>query len=402
VNAHASAAERQFWLAEQLAPGCHANVSYARIRLAGPVDAGLLRAAVRAVMRRHPALRTRFVPTGRDLLRQVRAEPVVRDVVVCAPDADVAIAAGAMGLPFRLADADVLALAVVPVSNGADLYLGVHHAVFDGASQEIFTADLATAYGRLLAGDAVELPEVARAGGHPADDVAPALLERWRELLAGVPDLPGDPIDRRDLARAAVVQREARISARTVRGATRTARAAAVSPATVLFDAYARALAATCGAADFCIGVPVVTRRPGQDREIGCEVNTVPVRVRPARGLAASWAALVASVELARVPLADIVRAARTGAGRRQPLFQAIFAHQSWQRPLHEAGPARLRTMAGVRPLGLNAEVQLQLCDRPDGSIEAVLQAPADGFWAARIDELWCQVHRCLEGVPVP
>jgi hypothetical protein len=99
------------------------------------------------------------------------------------------------------------------------------------------------------------------------------------------------------------------------------------------------------------------------------------------------WAAVRESILGSALPCDEIVRAARTVAGRRMPVYQALFAFESWRRVDHPAGPVRMHTVP-VPPVGAVAEIQLQVCELPDGTLKCVVQAPLAGSWPARLPDL--------------
>ncbi|MER5268321.1 condensation domain-containing protein [Actinosynnema sp. NPDC002837] len=399
----ASAAERRFWFAERVRPGAPAAIAFGRVRVDGPVREAELRAAVRAVVARHPALRTAFAVAGGDLVREERDVP--RDVLRVLPAGTTPDrACGELAArPFDLAAGRVFRAALVPDGQGAvpvpgaDLHLAVHHAVFDGLSEEVFTADLARAYGVALAGGVPALPQRPRLPAADPDDArAERLAAYWREALAGAGDLPdgGVGLGLRDLAEDRLVEAPLTCEPAPVREA---ARRLSCSPFAVLLAAYGRALAELTGVADFCVGTAVAVRPPGAEDEVGCALNMLPIRVRDPRGPGAVtrvWTALVGALGHADLPFDRIVAAARPGRGRRMPVYQASFAFQSWTRARHRAGPAVLRSVP-VPQRGLQTELLLELRDEGErwrGQVQAVSRS----WWATRLPDLAAAFRRAL------
>lgn len=389
----ASPAERQFWLAEQIAPAAPANRAITRIRMDGRVDRRALDSALRALGRRHEALRTAFALQDRRLMRRVLARPPRPPHLDLPPGADFETAAAVLTAPdaLDLAQGRVHRVAVSADDDGATVFIGLHHIAYDGLSGEILAADLARAYAATADGRAPGLPVSHRPDPRPLDpDRRERLVGHWRATLDAVPDLPGGGSGPRELAYATLAEhREVRAPElwQTVR---EQARRSACSPYAVLLAAYASALSDLSGAKDFCVGTPVSTRTAQQQDEVGCLINTVPIRLREPSAPGAVkrlWAAVIDGMNHLALPSEDIVRACRTSPSRRMPIYQALFGYQSWPRPVHAAGGIRLRTVP-VRQIGALAEIQLQLCRLDDGALEAVVQAPADGVWAARLPEL--------------
>ncbi|MER5789519.1 condensation domain-containing protein [Streptomyces sp. NPDC001980] len=402
----ATATERQFWFAERIAPGSPAWRVLSAVRIDGAVDRTLLTEAAGQVVARHPALHSVFTPAGGDLW----CAPVAP---VAPPLTDLPPGAGfdsAAGLLARTALLDIAAghhvvLGLSPDAadaSGATLYVLTHHLVHDGLSHEVFTADLAAAYARAAAAD--DAPEPAPpppAPPRPLDPGAEAeLTAYWRTALAGVPDLPGadDGPTQRDLAEADPVGHPVTFpdgAAPAVRAA---GRALACPPIAVLLSAYAQALHDLSGADDFCIGTPVSSRTPDQADTIGCLLTTLPVRVRRLAEPGACvriWEAFADGLLHMDLPQDRLIGAVRGRPGRRLPLYQALFAYESWPRPVHDAGPLRLRTEPVV-PLGAQAEIQFQLGELPGDRLAGVLQAPAGGLWAERLPALAAAVRRRL------
>ncbi|MBX7550183.1 condensation domain-containing protein [Streptomyces sp. NPDC004232] len=400
----ATATERQFWFAERIAPGSPAWRVLSAVRIDGTVDRALLTEAAGRVVARHPALHSVFTPAGGDL-RCAPVAPLVPPLTDLPPGADFDTAAARLA---RTALLDIAAgrhvvLGLSPDGDGAPgatLYVLTHHLVHDGLSHEVFTADLAAAYARAAAG-APEPAPAPPAPPRPPDPVAEAeLTAYWRTALAGVPDLPGadDGPTQRELAEAGPVGHPVAFPDGAAAAAKAAGRALACPPIAVLLTAYAQALHDLSRADDFCIGTPVSSRTPDQTAAIGCLLTTLPVRVRrPADPGACTrvWEAFADGLLHMDLPQDRLIGAVRGRPGRRLPLYQALFAYESWPRPVHDAGPVRLRTVPVV-PLGAQAEIQFQLGELPGNRLAGVLQAPAGGLWSERLPALADAVRRRL------
>ncbi|AYG79093.1 Linear gramicidin synthase subunit B [Streptomyces hundungensis] len=390
----ASATERQFWFAERIASGSPAWRVLSTVRLEGVTDRTTLVAAAARVVARHPALRSVFTPAAGQL-RCTTVAPAEPPLLMLPPGADFAAAAREMAASDLLDPAAghhvVLGLSEDPDGGAAStLYVLTHHLVYDGLSHEVFTADLARAYARVVAGEPEPAPLALTPAPRPARPAE--FTAYWKEALDGAPDLPGadDGPTQRELARA-TPRFHAVPFPDGVGDATReAARRLACPPFAVLLTAYAQALYDLCGAEDFCIGTPVSTRTPDLADAIGCLLTTLPVRIRrPAEPDACErvWKTFTDGLVHMDLPQDDVLRAARTRPGRRLPLYQALFAYESWQRPEHLAGPLRMRSEP-VTPLGVQAEIQFQLNELPGQRLEGLLQAPEGGIWAARLERL--------------
>ncbi|MER5883636.1 condensation domain-containing protein [Streptomyces sp. NPDC001941] len=391
----ASPGERQFWFAEQIAPGAVALRAVGHLRIEGPVDHAVLCRALTAVHHRHEALRTAYVLRDGEVVRQVLDGPERTEPMELPPGTTFTEAAGRLLTPdaFDIAAGRVHRVAVATGPAGADLYLGVHHISFDGLSLEAFATELAAAYARAADGTAPEPAPVRRAD----PDVLPGpqreeLVAYWRTALDGAPDLParGPAPTHRDVIRAPAAEHRATWPAALWSATRDRARRHACSPYALLLTAYGRALAEETGADDFCVGTAIAQRSASNAEEIGCLINTVPLRLRDPHGPDAVdrfWNTAIDAMAHAGLPTDEIVRECRGRPGRRMPLFQTLFGFQNWQRTEHAAGPVRMWTVP-VRPVGCAAELQVQVAENAAQELEVTLQAPADGAWAPHLERL--------------
>ncbi|MGI5467549.1 condensation domain-containing protein [Streptomyces sp. CA-132043] len=391
----ASALERQFWVGEQIAPSTRANRALARIRVDGPLDRHVLRAALGAVTARHEALRTAFVVEQGRLVRKAlpprdAAPPLHLPAGTGPHDAAAALLADDA---LDLATGRVLRTALAPDEAGATLYLLAHHIAFDGFSQEIFSADLARAYALAAAGENPALPALERQSpAEPTPAERTELATHWRTLLDGAAELPLPDTaavpgpGQRELAEAELAETSVELPAVTWQAVRARARRGGCSPYAVLLAALGRALAALTGGADFCVGTPVAARTPGQTDEIGYLTNTLPVRMpglSEPGAVERVWSSLRESIIGAALPCDEIIRSGRAAAGRRMPVYQALFAFEGWQRAEHAAGPVRIHALS-TPPIGGHAEVQLHVTELPAGALHCIAQAPLSSPWQNR------------------
>ncbi|MFJ3335011.1 non-ribosomal peptide synthase/polyketide synthase [Streptomyces sp. NPDC086766] len=179
-----------------------------RLELAPGTDLSALRTAVDALVRHHPALRTRFRPTG-DGPRQavlpdapygILTHHDVTELDGPALEAEVRRAADAARDSLDPAEGRVAR--VLLFDRGPDLppqlLITVHHLVVDGVSWRILLADLETAHRQATDGRPVDLPPVGTAYGHWAARLeshtrSGALdgdLAHWRRTAAAPAGLP--------------------------------------------------------------------------------------------------------------------------------------------------------------------------------------------------------------------
>ncbi|MFG2053058.1 amino acid adenylation domain-containing protein [Micromonospora sp. NPDC048930] len=385
-----SAAQTRLWFLHQLDPADTSYLLAFAVRFTTGLDPDRLARALRRVVGRHPALRTVF-PAGPDgPVQHVRpaADPAP---VVAPPDPDTPLderltrlATEATRAPMDLAGGPLLRAHLVPDATGraVALLLVVHHIVCDDWSFGLIVRDLARAYDTDAAGGTV-------VGGPVVGPASLALTQRdWLagpagrqavaevlEELRGAPDLldlpaarPGDNPPRGAALRTTVDP----ITAEAVRELARTER---VSLHMVGLAAFATLLGAATGRHDLLIGVAFAGRTSvAAEQSVGCYVNTLPLRLRPApdRSFAdlldeARRVTLFAAAHQ-DVPFDLLVERLRpTRRPHRNPLVQVAFGVQN-------APPARHRNTAGVEFTGVELtpdaarlDLTLWLDERRDG-----------------------------------
>ncbi|MEU9497960.1 amino acid adenylation domain-containing protein [Streptomyces sp. NPDC048196] len=276
--------------------------------LDGPLDVGALRAAARALLRRHASLRAGF--WHEDLEEPVQVIP--REVALPWQEADLsAVDPGAREAEAeRLAAEDrlrrfdparppLLRFTLVRFGPAHHRFLvTAHHLVLDGWSAQLMLAELFELYTRggrdegmpPAAGYRDYLAWLAGQDRAAAEDV-------WREMLKGVDEptrvAPADP------SRAAeppgqVLRELPDDLAAALDGL---ARRAGLTLNTVFLGAWAIVLGQLTGRTDVVFGTTVSGRPPevpGVERMVGLFANTLPVRVRldPAEPLAGVLARL--------------------------------------------------------------------------------------------------------------
>ncbi len=248
----------------------------------GPVDADRLAAALAALARRHPALRTVFV--------EARGEPraVVTDDVPPLEVVDLrghgpgqaridALVDERLAVPFDPSTGP-LARTTLFLRPGArwSLLLLADHLVCDGRSLEILATQLVSAYADPAAGE-----PSAQQPAHRATDPA-AALDHWRRVLLPPPaplPLPvRGPRTQPVGGTTGIALRE--IGPDVLRRLTRLGRQHHAGPFAPLAAAVARTLAGLTGSTDICLGTAVDRRaRLGADDAVGFHVATVPLRL---------------------------------------------------------------------------------------------------------------------------
>ena len=332
-------------------------------RVSGGLDVEVLEEALNAVLARHEALRTNFVPVDGRPMQVVREGRRVR--------LGVADLRGATGLedavlqaarheserPFDL-EHDILVRCQVLMAGEHEhvVVLVVHHIVTDGWSAGILLEELTEAYSARAAGrepDWAPLPlqyaDFAQwqrewlAGPRAAEQV-----EFWRQELAGAPELLELPTDHprpgRHGFRGATVEFE--VPAELTARLEAFNREQGVTMFMTLLAGFGAVLYRYTGQQDIVIGCPTANRTHLElDRLIGYVANVVMVRLRPAADMTfagllgqARHGALRAMAHQ-EVPFERIVEELRPPRHPdRNPLFQVSFQLQHAGSGLHLAG----------------------------------------------------------------
>ncbi|WP_433342168.1 amino acid adenylation domain-containing protein [Streptomyces sp. CA-253872] len=418
-----SPAQRRLWFLGELESGSPAYHIPVAVRLRGPLDTGALEAAVRDVVARHEALRTRFPDTeGRPRQEVVPAEEVRVDLPVRRLE-DFAATAGPVHdearAPFDLAREIPFRARLFALGDEEHiLLLVVHHIAADGWSVGVMGRDLARAY------------EARTAGAAPAWEPLPlryadytlwqrALLAEagegqlayWREALAGLPEEVELPADR---PRPALPSHRGESVAFRVEGPLHAAAAAfarteGASTFMVLQAALAALLSKLGAGEDIPLGTPVAGRAdPVLDDLVGLFVNTLVLRTDVSGD--PSFRELVDRVRTADLaayahqdlPFEAVVDAlAPSRSLARHPLFQTMLTlhntpESAVRLPGLDAEPLLIGT--GTAKADLSFELVERWTDRgaPDG-IDAVLEYSADLFDETTARTLTARLTHLLE-----
>ncbi|MEV8323330.1 acyltransferase domain-containing protein [Kitasatospora sp. NPDC056731] len=291
--APASHGQASLWFMQMVAPDAvpYNFMVTARIRTA--VDEKALDRAVRAVMERHPALRTLFVEAGGSPYQVILDEPVYEFVVADGTDLDDEQAREELARyghePLDL-DNGPLVRIVLMTRGPADHYLLVlvHHIASDAASADVMIRELQEYYEGADPADSApvapytEFVEWERQW--LAGPAAGAALDWWSQKLADPPahlDLstkerpPGVTYEGRDLA--------FRWSAEQTRLLREFAVREGVSISTVVLAGFFATLNRAVGTEDAVLATAIAQRaEPGWESAIGYYLNTVLVRANPA------------------------------------------------------------------------------------------------------------------------
>ncbi|WP_329316117.1 amino acid adenylation domain-containing protein [Streptomyces sp. NBC_01278] len=341
----ASAGQQALWFLEHSSAGDSRYAVTRAARLRGGVDADVLARAVREVMGRHEALRSRWTVTDGQVTTCPSGAPVPELVIVDTPaDGFDALLAARAADPLDPECGPVARITLIrPSGQDPVLLLAVHHIAADLWSLGLLLAQLGGRYRELADGaadmsaPAPGMSEVVAAEHRLlAGPAGERMRVEWIDLLADSADSALRlPLDRPRPPTRTWSGSLLRLPFGTglseqVRG---TARRLGTTPFVVLLSCYAVVLARLSGERRFVVGVPTAVRPDALSGQVvGYCVNTLPVPLDvPVDG---SFAGLVrdTAVRFRRalaarqypLPLiAAAVRPARDAA--RGPLFATMF-----------------------------------------------------------------------------
>jgi len=446
-----SHAQERLWFLDRLEPGLTAyNVPFAlELRGEAPRPA-VLRAALGEILRRHGALRTRFVAVdgeGFQIVEAPRPLPLpavdLRRLDPAAADRLAhRLAAREAERPFDLGASPLLrsTLLALPrdgagtaVETGAEerhvLLLTLHHIVSDGWSMGVLLNEAAALYEAFAAGRPSPLPELpvqygdfalwqrrALGLGDGGDGLGARQLAWWRGQLAGAPPALDLPLDRPrppvQTFRGGRVR--AHLPADLAAALEGLGHGAGATPFMVLLAAFGALLERHTGDRDLPLGSPVANRtRPEIEGLIGFFVNLLVLRVEVCPE--ASFRHLLARVRetaLGAYAHQDLPFEALVAelAPRRDlavpPLFQILFVLQTTALPVRRLPGLTLKTLP-VAPELAKYDLQLTLQGDDDGDgtdgegagLDAWLEYNADLFDAATARRLLERYVRLLGAI---
>jgi amino acid adenylation domain-containing protein len=386
-----SFAQQRLWFLDRLAPESPLYNIPSTYHLAGPLAPAALAAGLSEIVRRHEALRTRFVEVDGEPRQEIFAPWQVPLPLVDLRGLGRERRRGELARlrseearrPFHLARDPLLRAGLVRLDEDEHaLLLTVHHIVYDGWSEGVLIAELTALYAATLEGRPSPLGELAV---QYADFAAwqrawpPEVLGRqlawWRDELAGAPATLPLPVDRPRPAAPSVRGASAmlRLPAAAAAALRQTARREGVTLYMLLLAGFAALLARVTGEEDLLVGTPVADRpRPEVEGLIGFFVNTVVIRARASgdpsfRGLlAAVRDTALGAFAHQDLPFDMLVEELRPERERsRNPLVQVLFSFQG-------AGPATAGTPGDTAGLRL---VRLPWGERSAAKLDLLLSA---------------------------
>ncbi len=434
-----SFSQERLWFLDQLQPGSPLYNIFGAVRLSGELDVAALAAAFAEIVRRHEALRTRFLERDGAPVEVVDPPPVA----VPLPVVDLSGLAGpeaaarqltaretaareltdlAALRPFDLARGPLLRLTLLALGGGEHrLLFALHHIAGDGWSIELLLGEVRALYAALRAGRPSPLPplpvqyrDYARwQRAWLAGETLAAELASWRAALAGAPEALELPADRPrpplQSHRGGEISLD--LPAPEAAALDRLGRRFGATRFMVLLAGFAALLARSSGQEEVVVGTPIANRaRLETERLIGFFVNTLALRVSLARGAAgepsggevlarvrAAALAAYAHQDLPFERLVDELAPRRDLA--RHPVFQALL---SLEPPLVEAGDLHGLALERLPTAGRTAKFDLTLTARSpgrDGGLRLAFEYARDLFDATTIRRLGGHLGALLAGL---
>ncbi|MFD8921336.1 amino acid adenylation domain-containing protein [Streptomyces sp. NPDC059569] len=347
-----SPAQERLWALAQLDGANAAYNEPVAFALRGPLDRAVLVRALDALVARHEALRTRFVPVAGEAYRRIDPPdtgfPLVVEDLTGQPDADARLAARQheeCTTPFDLSGGPpARGRLLVLDAHHHVLLITVHHIVFDGWSRNIMLRELGVLHTAFLRGEDPALPPLTwqysdyadqqrqwLAGDEPAEQTA-----YWAQTLADAPPLLELPTDRPRPAEQDY--RGARVRISLDEDLTTALKALAQRHGTTLYSTlltgWSVLLSRLTGQSDIVVGAPTANRRRGDVAGLmGFFVNTLALRVdlsgspTGADMLGRVRGTLRGALDHADLPferVVELVNPPRSAA--HTPLFQTMFA----------------------------------------------------------------------------
>ncbi|WP_433330216.1 amino acid adenylation domain-containing protein [Spirillospora sp. CA-294931] len=336
--------QHAFWILEQLAPDSGVSNLCIAFRTVEALRWWPLQSAVQQLLRRHPALRLRFPELNGVPVQHLTAPEDAQIKLATRATSEEKLVADLqefLDAPFDLGGDFPVRVGHFTLPDGASVVcLVAHHIVIDGTSLQILVEELSGLYG-----DLAERGEISAelAGTAPLllePEPSPEATRYWLDHLDGVrPEAMALPGTRPAPARPTFAGRtrtwemtpEARAAMEALRRELR------VTDNLVLMSAFYLTLARHGAGPDLVVGVPVDTRRPATQKQVGYGVSTLPIRVRvdpdeSFRVLAhrvgeAFFGGLEQTGATAEVVITE------RGHGTsdwRVPLFRHIYNHRPW------------------------------------------------------------------------
>ncbi|MFJ4186394.1 AMP-binding protein [Kitasatospora sp. NPDC089509] len=394
--------------------------------ITGALDLDAVESAIDAVHQRHEALRSAYRADPHPMAWPCEFPAPVLEILDPCPDtgAAVELLSDILGDPLELAEGEVWRTALVPLECGDRQVFGcvVHHIAFDGWSESVLSADLATAYEQARHRATAPARPAALPAGLPVAEAGRLRAERLaqtdpdRQLAAltaelrDVPELrwPAPPSPETAASAEGTARTELLLDEDAGHRLDAAATRSGVSRYAVLLALYGRLLAEITGGRDFAVGVPVAQRDDARLHDaVGCHIEMACLRLRgpvldggPA-AVAEAGRILRTAFAAQDVSFHALVRHLNPPRTGRPPLFQTLLV-------LQDNAPAEL-PLAGLhtellRPpyLDLPLEVHTEVWPCPDGRLRLAVSHRTAAVTPTVARELLKGLADLIHSLPLP
>ncbi|HEY2967008.1 MAG TPA: condensation domain-containing protein, partial [Casimicrobiaceae bacterium] len=416
--------QQQLWLLDRLlADGSVYNVA-AVVRLLGVLEIEALQTALREVVRRHEALRTRFTVEGampvQVIAPELKLELKVEDLsALAAPEREAEARRRAeeeAAQPFDLERGPLLRVRLLRLAESEHwLLLTLHHIVTDGWSSGVLRRELSVLYEAFREGRPSPLPELPVQYADYAvwqrewlrGEVLGEQLSYWKEALADLPvlELPTDrPRPGVPSYRGGRVAFE--LGDELSRGLKELGRREGTTLFMTLLAALQVLLYRYSAQEDVAVGVPLAARRrPELEGLIGFFVNMLVLRGDlSGQPSFKDYLARVRTQALAAyahqdMPFAKLVEElAPTRNLSRNPLFQVCFALENTPPGELKLAGLEARTVVGSGNHTAKFDLNFFVAEE-QRKINVVVEYATDLFEASTIERMAGHWRVLLEGI---
>lgn len=365
ISGAPSLAQRRLWFWDQLHPGNSAYNIPTATEIIGGLEPERFQRALRVVMDRHDALRSRFsVVEGSPVLEVERQVPPPLEILDFShlPEAEREVELGRVrekefDRVFALNNAPLFQVRLIRMGPARHVMLfTIHHIIYDMGSHQIFLKELAEEYERggmdqNVRGerraffDFAQKQAAARARGVEEE------LKFWRLALSGELAPLALPTDFGRPAKATFKggMLGRKLDGGLLEGIRKVSRRLRVTPYMFCLGGFATLLRRYSGQREVLIGVPVTSRNAmGMERVVGLLLNILPIRVQFLDGLTVEGlmqqirGRVLDAMEHPELPFERLMEELRLdrGAGS-DPFFQVMFDYQNPAASSFESGSVR-------------------------------------------------------------
>ncbi len=416
-----SAAQRRFWVLEELAPGNPALHMRACLQLVGALSETALEKSLQILVNRHETLRTTFEMRDNELVQVIAPSRQIPLTVTSLEDGPAAKQESRLAesiraevsAPFDLSRGPLIRARLFRMAPQKHvLVITTHHIIVDGWSQNVIQNDLWKAYEALSAGREPQLPPLAI---QYADfvhwqekwldsDGAREQLAFWRKQLSAplsVLNIPTDRPRRHRLTSQGGMETML-LPDGLVRSLKDVCQAQGISMFMATLGCFAALLNRYTGQDDVLIGSPVANRRLEAESLIGPFAGPVTLRLNLSHN--PTWRELFGRIRDTTVdalghadfPFEVLIENldVRSVHGR-NPLSQCYFFYQASFLKAREANGLTVNPLPDFA-LGTFFELQMALLERSEG-VRVQLEYSSDLFEPATIRRILQDYSKLLE-----